>query len=90
MESEHRLTFVSKVQFFQELHENSKVKVWVRTPPNWLPYGQPLYLYTTKFKADTLKGMYYYPGLLEFFVDNSYEIHQIKYVFEKEHKCIIL
>lgn len=94
MSNTHRSfrSFISKVSFFQELQDSNKVKVWVKTRPEWLPHDQPLYLYTNKFKADTLKGMYYTPGNLEFFVDDNYEVHEIKFVRYdySDKKCTIL
>lgn len=90
MEDDSFRSFISKVRYFQELRECDKVKVWMKTPPKWLPQGQQLYLYTTKFKGDTLKGMYYCPNYLQFFVDEQYEIQKIKFVLKKETKCVIL
>lgn len=89
--SEYYRSFISKVSFFQEIQESNLVKVWVEKPPKWLPYGQPLNLTTTEFKADTLKGMYYFPGKLQFFVEPfTFDVHEIRYVMNTDTKCIIL
>lgn len=83
-------SFISEISKLQEL-PSTRVNVWVKNPPKWLPEGECLYLLTSNFSADTLKTTYYYPGKIQFFVyPSTYEILYIKYVFESDKKCTIL
>jgi len=93
MNTDYYRSFISEIQFYQELVDLKKVKIWVKKSPEWIPYGQPLYLITAKCKSDTLKGMYYYPGKMQFFVEPfSFEINEIRYIINTntDTKCVII
>ena len=86
-------SFISEIQSFQEEQGSDKVKVWVTSPPEWLPDGVPLILNMKDFTADTLKGIYYYPGKFDIYVTSvGYDIKEFKYIFgdvDIKNKCTI-
>ena len=78
-------SFISEIRSFREPRNSSIVNVWVTTHPEWLENNQSLLLDTANFSPDTLKGIYYYPGKLHFFVtQDAFEIKEIKYVFKDD------